>query len=91
MPTSPDQSRDVVTDSPQAERYELWVDGALAGFASYRTRGEDTLLTHVEVFDEFGGRGLGRYLVTEVVADLNRQHRQVVPVCPFAVSVMERL
>lgn len=77
-----------VTDNPVAMRYELRVDGKLAGFADYRAEADRVLLTHVETAAEFGGKGLGRYLVTQVVADLTGKGRQIVPVCPFAKSII---
>jgi predicted GNAT family acetyltransferase len=73
-----------VTDNPQYGRYEVRVDGELAGFTLYRDRGEDRIsLTHTEVFDEFEGRGVGSALVAGTLDDLRSNGLAVLPVCPF--------
>ncbi len=73
-----------VGDNPDFGRYEISVDGKLAGFILYRDRGEDRIsLTHTEVFDEFAGRGVGRTLVVGALDDLRSRGMAVLPLCPF--------
>jgi predicted GNAT family acetyltransferase len=73
-----------VADSPAYGRYEIHVDGKLAGFTLYRDRGSDRIsLTHTEVFDEFEGRGVGSALVAGTLDDLRARGMVVLPLCPF--------
>src|SRR4051794_7669100 len=52
-----------VADVAERERYEITVDGELAGFAEYRGHGDTRAMTHTEVLPAFEGRGLGGHLV----------------------------
>jgi uncharacterized protein len=75
-----------VTDNPDEARYEITADGALAGFAQYRDMGDDRstrVFTHTEVFDEFGGKGLGTVLVRGALADVRDGGKRLVALCPF--------
>jgi predicted GNAT family acetyltransferase len=38
-----------VTDAPELSRYEAHVDGKLAGFATYRRKGDVVVFLHTEV------------------------------------------
>ena len=72
-----------VTDNADAGRYEITVDGKLAGFVDY-TDGERTrALTHTEVDDAFGGQGVGGRLAQGALDDIRQQGKQVSPICPF--------
>jgi len=72
-----------VNDNPDDARYEITVDGTLAGFAQYREMGGTRVFTHTEVFKEFGGQGLGTVLVRGVLADVRRSEGRLVALCPF--------
>lgn len=79
-----------VTDNAGAERYEITVDGELAGFVEY-TAGNDTIaLTHTEVDDAFGGQGVGGRLAAGALDDIRRQGKQVNPICPFIKGWIEK-
>jgi len=72
-----------VHDAPERGRYELTLDGQLAGVAFYaRGEGEITL-RHTEVDDRFEGRGLGSRLARTVLDDARARGLRVVPLCPF--------
>ena len=73
-----------VGDNPDYGRYEIHVDGTLAGFTLYRDRGERRIsLTHTQVFDDFKGRGVGSTLVAGTLDDLRSREIEVLPLCPF--------
>jgi uncharacterized protein len=75
-----------VRDNPDESRYELLVDGRLAGFASYRLHGERITMYHTEVEAEYGGRGLGDELARAALDDVRRRGLVLVPLCPFIAS-----
>lgn len=80
----------VVTDHPERERYELHVDGELAGFLEYRGRKETRSLTHTEIDERFEGQGLGGILVKEALDDVRAKGLQVIPICPFVKAYLGR-
>ena len=53
-----------VHDVAERSRFEIHVDGRLAGFAQYRLNDPGLIVfTHTEIDDAFEGRGLGSILV----------------------------
>ena len=72
-----------IRDNPDERRYELFADGALAGFAAYRVRDGITVITHSEVDSAYRGKGLGSVLAGQTLDQLREQGARVVPACPF--------
>jgi uncharacterized protein len=72
-----------IRDNPDQRRYELFADGALAGFAAYRVRDGVTVVTHSEVDNAYRGKGLGSVLAGRTLDLLREQGARVVPACPF--------
>lgn len=72
------------------DRYEIVVDNELAGFADVIYRGDEAILPHVEVFPQFGGRGLGTFLVRDTLKDLKGRGKKIVAHCPFVVAYLEK-
>jgi predicted GNAT family acetyltransferase len=77
-----------VTDNPDASRFEITVDGDLAGFVDYRKDGDEYALPHTRIFTEFEGRGLGGQLVSGALAEIARRGGTVLPYCPFVPKVI---
>ena len=72
-----------ITDNAEQGRYEIRVDGDLAGFAEYE-RGEGAVVfTHTEVDSAFEGKGVGSALARGALDDVRAKGRSVVPLCPF--------
>jgi predicted GNAT family acetyltransferase len=79
-----------IANRPERLRYEISVDGELAGFAQYADHGEVRTFVHTEVDDRFEGMGLGSRLVREALADVRAHGRTIVAQCPFVRSYVER-
>jgi uncharacterized protein len=79
-----------VRDNKERFRYEIVVDGVVAGFIQYNMRGGRLILVHTEVHDEFSGRGLATELVRGALDDARRRNLRIVPICPFVESYLER-
>jgi predicted GNAT family acetyltransferase len=79
-----------VADNPAAERYEVKVDGRLAGFAEYRRRPGRIVFTHTEVDDEFEGQGLGSRLIRGALDEARAAGVSIVPRCPFVAGYITR-
>jgi predicted GNAT family acetyltransferase len=72
-----------VTRNAGESRYEIAVDGTLAGFMEYSLHGDRADFLHTEVAEEFGGRGFASQLIRYALDDARGQNWQVVPYCPF--------
>jgi predicted GNAT family acetyltransferase len=72
-----------VTDNADLRRFEIRLDGELAGFSDYHPAGDVIVFTHTEVDPKFRGEGLGTALVRGAL-DIVRAHGYAVrPLCPM--------
>lgn len=73
-----------IADQPAQDRYEVRVNGELAGFAEYRDRtAEVRVFTHTLVYALFEGRGLASRLAAAALDDVRARGMHVVALCPF--------
>jgi uncharacterized protein len=79
-----------VRDVPERSRYEVSVDGELAGFAVYRDDDGTRVFTHTEVFDAFEGQGVGSVLARSALDDVRSRGRKLVARCPFIAAYLKR-
>lgn len=86
---SPDPGISLV-DNADEQRYEIRVDGEVAGFAQYRVRPQGLAFTHTEVDNRFEGQGLGGKLVAFALDDARERDLAVLPFCPFVKGYIER-
>lgn len=82
--------RITVEDVPAESRFELRVDGEMAGHIAYRAQGSQLVLVHTEVSDAFGGRGFGSRLVAAALDKVRARGGSVLPQCPFVRTYIER-
>ena len=78
-----------VADASERERYEIYVDGELAGFTEYKTRPGIIAFIHTEVDEAFQGRGLGDRLIAYALDDARKRGLAVLPFCPFVRSFIQ--
>ena len=79
-----------VVDNAEADRYEIFDDGSLAGFITYRSTSESVTLIHAEVDAAFDGKGLGSRLAKAALDNIRAQHKTVHPRCPFVIAFIQR-
>ena len=72
-----------VTDNADVDRYEIRVDGELAGFTRYQRRDDVTAFVHTEIDDRFQGQGLAGTLIEHALDDSRRRGVHIEPICPF--------
>lgn len=73
-----------VRNATERSRYEVTVDGDLAGFAVYSAvAGDRIVFTHTEITPEFEGRGLATRLIADALADARDRNQSILPICPF--------
>ncbi len=73
----------VVARNDAEGRYDITVDGELAGFTVFIDRGEQRIFPHTELDEKFSGRGLSGILVHDALEDTRAAGKRVVPVCPL--------
>jgi predicted GNAT family acetyltransferase len=83
-------SEETVADNPEQSRYEVLVDGVVAGFAAYVRHPDHLDFTHTEIGSEYGGQGLGGKLVSGALADVRASGGHIVASCPFVKSYVEK-
>lgn len=79
-----------VHDAPDRHRYEVTLDGELAGFADYRDVDGARVFTHTEVFDAFEGNGVGSALARGALEAVRAGGGRLVALCPFIAATIER-
>lgn len=72
-----------VTDDPAEQRFEIAVDGQLAGFTTYHREGNAVALVHTEVDPAWQGNGLASRLIRSTLDTLRARGEAVIPYCPF--------
>lgn len=75
-----------VRNAPERHRYEVTVDGELAGFAQYVEAGGRIEFVHTEIAPRFGRQGLGTRLISSALADARDRGQAIVPLCPFVAA-----
>jgi predicted GNAT family acetyltransferase len=79
-----------VVQNEKANRYEVRVDGRLAGFAEYVVEENDYVFVHTEVDDAYAGQGLATKLATDALDDVIANGHTIVPLCPFIAKFVLR-
>lgn len=86
-----DQAGDVrVDDRPDEARFEISVDGRLAGFAEYERRPGRMVLTHTEVDDAYTGRGLAGRLARHALDAARAEGVRVNPQCSYIADYIRK-
>lgn len=79
-----------VVRNDEAGRYEVVVDGTVAGFTEFEQ--DDTgrlVFPHTVVDPAFSGRGLAATLVGAAMEDVAARGETIVPVCSFVVKYLQ--
>ncbi|MFC8796362.1 GNAT family N-acetyltransferase [Promicromonospora sp. NPDC057138] len=85
-----DEPQVTVVDNPEESRFEVRVDGTLAGFAAYETDPGVVIFVHTEVFEEYEGRGLAGRLARTALSMVREAGATIVPLCPFIRSYVRK-
>ena len=73
----------VVSRNYALSRFDIHVDGELAGFADYKLHDQTIVFPHTEIDPKFGGKGLGTTLIEFALNEVAKENLSVEPVCPF--------
>ena len=79
-----------VVDVPDRARFEVRVDGEVAGFTEYRRRPGLTAFIHTLTDPRFEGQGLASQLVGTALSEARADGLSVLPFCPFVRAYIGR-
>ena len=80
-----------VVHNAEQQRYEIHVDGAVAGFTRYEQRGDGVLdFVHTEIDDAYEGHGLGGELARGAMDAVRANGEHVIASCPFIKGWIEK-
>ncbi len=79
-----------VIENPGRHRYEIHVDGELAGFTMFTLDGDVAIMPHTKIDPEFEGQGLATALIGAALDDLRERKMTVVARCAFVREFVEK-
>ena len=79
-----------LTNNADQHRYEISVDGTLAGIAEYNLLEGAVLFTHTEILEAFEGKGLGSKLARYALDDVRSKGVWAIPVCKFIAGYIHK-
>ena len=80
----------IVTDRPDARRFEAHFGDELVGFVGYRHIGSRRVLLHTEVLPRFEARGVGSALAIHIFESARRDGERLTVTCPFLSAWLVR-
>ena len=79
-----------VVKNYELNRFEIYSDGELAGFADFKIENQVISYTHTEIDPRFGGQGLGSQLIKETLDEALEQNLEVAPYCSFVSAYIKK-
>jgi uncharacterized protein len=79
-----------VVDNPSRDRFEIHVDGKVAGFVRYRLAPGKIVFIHTEIDPVYEGKGLGSKLAAGALDAARERALDIDPQCPFIAAYMKR-
>jgi len=89
MPDAESSSPEVRHNAARS-RYEITLDGRLAGFADYRADGDTIVFPHTEIEPSMRNQGLGAELVRGALDDVRARGRTVVAQCWYVAEFIDQ-
>lgn len=79
-------------DNGSKGRFFIEADASIAAEMTYTWAGTDRfIIDHTEVSDALRGRNAGKAMVMKAVAFAREKGVRIIPLCPFARSVFDRM
>jgi hypothetical protein len=72
-----------VSRESDPDRFEIAVDGDVAGFAQFVDHEGHRIFFHTEVGEHYAGRGVASTLVAQALEATRREGMRIVAVCPY--------
>lgn len=71
------------------KRFEMQVDGYTA-IVEYQENGAVITLLHTETPPELEGKGVATAIIEKTLANIEKNHLRLIPLCPFVVIYIKR-
>ncbi|RDI63131.1 GNAT family N-acetyltransferase [Nocardia pseudobrasiliensis] len=78
-----------VSNNTDLDRFELHVDGNLAGIAEYQDTAGERAFVHTEIYPQYEGQGYGRKLVQAALDTTRADAYGILPLCPMVRHFVE--
>lgn len=78
---SDQQSNNEVRLNEAQSRYEILVDGQVAGYTAFSERGDVRDFNHTVVLPEYRGQGLSSPLIQVALDETREQGKKIIPTC----------
>ncbi len=78
-----------VRNNAELDRFELLVDGLVAGHADYQDTGSERAFVHTEIYPRYEGQGYGKALVQATLGASRDDGFQFLPLCPMVHHFVE--
>lgn len=85
-----DEARVSIRDNPRASRFELRVNGVVAGYVTYRDARSGRAFEHTVIATAHQGMGLASQLIRYALDEARATGRNVLPFCPFVRSFVQQ-
>lgn len=76
-------------DNKEKKRFEVEIESTTA-FVEYEKNNEYISLTHTEVPEELGGKGIGSKMIGKVLSKLQKDGEKVKISCPFIQKYVDK-
>lgn len=78
-----------VRNNTALERFEIYVDGDIAGYAEYQDTASERGFVHTEVYSMYEGQGIGHDLVRSALDSSRAEGYGILPLCPMVKHFVE--
>ncbi|WP_324192540.1 GNAT family N-acetyltransferase [Nocardia transvalensis] len=78
-----------VTNNTSLDRFELHIDGNLAGTTEYQDTAGERAFVHTEIYPRYEGQGYGRKLVKAALDTTRDEGYGILPLCPMVHHFVE--
>ncbi|AEF39004.1 GNAT family N-acetyltransferase [Hoyosella altamirensis] len=80
-----------VLDNQSRSRYEIWVDGVLAGIEGYEIADDGVItLLHTIIDEDFSRQGYARAMVRGILDGMRARQQQLRPLCTYVQRFLTR-
>jgi predicted GNAT family acetyltransferase len=79
-----------VRRNDEGGRYEITVDGDLAGFTQFHPDGDVLVFPHTQIDERYSGQGLAKILIGQALDDVRARGLTIVPTCEFVQGYLDK-
>ena len=79
-----------VRRNDEGGRYEITVDGDLAGFTQFHPDGDVLVFPHTQIDERYSGQGLAKILIGQALDDVRARGLTIVPTCEFVRGYLDK-